>query len=221
MNQWVQLESFGKGPVKKGQVCEVYGIPVDWILDFPEFDPQSQYVTGDIVAGWQKYWLRFNVAASGKGFEETTRTLKGRTYWEQTFKFRLNWQSGRQNVKLQNMTNHRWVFLFREGGTGLYYLVGKPPVGAELTINYSNGQNTVTDIQIKFQSIHRAPLYTGVNRGSRRIADGVGNFLVDADGNYICTVGDPIMAPPVLETEGEFSNDDFSNEFFVPWGTFL
>jgi hypothetical protein len=192
----------------------VYAVPVEWVAVFPKFDPLTQYLQGDIVLGYEKYWIRINVSASGKSFSEATRKLNGLTAWEQKISLRLNWQSGPQDVRLQNMTNHRWIFLIREAGTAIYYVVGKPPTGAEVNFEYQSETGTVTNIDVSFQSIHRAPLYTGVNRALCRIVDVDGNFLVDSEGNYLATYCD--MVAPADPSAGEFANSDFaSSDFYV------
>ena len=212
MNQWVSFTSLTKGPATTGQICQIYGVPVEWISIFPKFDPETQYLDGNIVLDYQKTWFKFNPGASGKFFDESTKALKGRTFWEQKISFNLFWQSGPQDVKLQNMINHRWVFLFKEAGTGIYYVVGKPPVGATVSIGYTNKQGTVTEISANFQSIHRAPLYTGVNQSMYRYIDEDGNFIVDEDGNYLGEPGPITLAPD--GTLGEFSGTDFTNDDF-------
>ena len=161
MNQWVQFENFVKGPVTSGQICKIYGIPVEWLTSFPSFDPESQYLQGSFALLEGKSWIRFIVAASSKSLDEEVKLLKGRPYWEQSLSFRLNWQSGEQSMKLNNMANHRWVFAIQEGGTGLTYILGKPPVGAEVQVTYSNKQGTITDIKASFKAIHRLPIYVG------------------------------------------------------------
>lgn len=213
MNQWVQHESFIKGPVKPGRICQIWGVPVDWLIHFPEFSSETQYLDGDMVVGWEKYWLKFAVAPTGKGFKEELKYLKGRPYWELTLNFRTYWQSGQHDIKINNMANHRWIFMFKEGDTGMYYVIGKPPVGAEISVVYSNDQGTVTDFKATFKSLHRAPLYTGVNRAAVRIVDAEGNFIVDAEGNYLCTIGD--MVTPT-DPVGDFSGEDFTgSDFYV------
>jgi hypothetical protein len=211
MNQWVQHSSFVKGPVTTGNICQVWGVPVDWLVQFPGFSPTTQYLDGDMVVGWEKYWLKLAVASSAKGFEEEVKYIKGRKYWDQTLMFRTYWQSGQHDIKIDNMTNHRWIFMFKEAGTGMYYVIGKPPVGADLSVTYSNKQGTVTDFKATFKSIHRAPLYTGVHRAAVRIVDAEGNFIVDAEGNYLCTIGDMVTPPDGV---GDFSSADFTNEDF-------
>lgn len=213
MNQWVPFQSFVKGPVKAGGLCEIYGVPVDWIVRFPGFNPATQYLDGDIVLGYQKYWLRFQVAPTDKGFSEELKYLKGRPFWEQRLQFRLNWQSGSQHIKLNNMANHRWVFLVKEAGTGIFYVIGKPDVGADISASYNNQQGTITQISASFKAIHRAPLYNGVNRAVCRIVDVQGNFIRDADGNYLAVICD--MVTPPDPGGAEFSNE-YSNEFFIP-----
>ena len=213
MNQWVQFDSFPKGPVTTGHICAVYGVPVDWIVRFPEFNPATQYLDGDIILAYQKTWLRFVPASTRRVFKEGSKTLKGRPYWEQSLTFKINWQSGQTHVKASNMVNHRWVFMVKEAGTGQYYVIGKPPVGADLTIAYTNEQGTVTEFSSSFQALHRAPLYTGVNRSVIRLVDGSGNFIVDGEGNYICSIG-PAVALPSTPTGGDFADDDFTNSTF-------
>lgn len=213
MNQWVQFDSFPKGPVTTGHICAVYGVPVDWIVRFPEFNPATQYLDGDIILAYQKTWLRFVPASTRRVFKEGSKTLKGRPYWEQSLSFKINWQSGQTHVKASNMVNHRWVFMVKEAGTGQYYVIGKPPVGADLTIAYTNEQGTVTEFSSSFQALHRAPLYTGVNRSVIRLVDGSGNFIVDGEGNYICSIG-PAVALPSTPTGGDFADDDFTNSTF-------
>jgi hypothetical protein len=218
MNQWVQFDSFPKGPVTTGQICAVYGVPVDWIVQFPEFNPQTQYLQGDIILGYQKTWLRFMPAATRKVFREASKTLKGRPYWDQSLGFKINWQSGLTHIKASNMVNHRWVFMVKEAGTGQYYVIGKPPVGAEIAISYSNEQGTVTEFSASFQALHRAPLYTGVNRSVIRLVDAQGNFIIDAEGNYVCSIG-PAVGLPDTPTVGDFTTGDFdftNNDFIVP-----
>jgi hypothetical protein len=213
MNQWVGLQSMVKGPVKSGNICQIWGVPVDWLVKYPEFNPTTQYLNGDMVVGWQKYWLKFAASASGKGFKEELKYLKGSAYWEQTLQFRTCWQSGQTDITINNMAHHRWIFMFKEAGTGIYYVIGKPWVGAELAVTYSNSQGTITEFKASFKSIHRAPLYTGVNRAAVRIVDAGGNFIIDAEGNYLCTIGE-MVAP--TDPAGDFSGSDFTNsDFYV------
>lgn len=215
MNQWVQHDSFPRGPVTSGQICAVYGVPVEWIVDFPGFNPTTQYLEGDIILAYQKTWLRFVVSPSRKNLKDSSKIFKGRPLWEQNLQFRIHWTSGQTHVKTSNMANSRWVFMVKEAGTGQYYVIGKPPVGAELTVAYTNEQGTVTDFSASFQAIHRTPLYTGVNRSVIRLVDGDGNFLIDSDGNYICSIG-PAVTLPEIPTGGDFASADFtSNDFLV------
>jgi hypothetical protein len=211
MNQWVSLESLQKGPVKSGNICQIWGIPVDHLVKYPEFSPTTQYLDGDIIVGWQKYWLKFAASASGKGFKEELKYLKGSPYWEQSLTFRAYWQSGQTDVMINNMAHHRWIFMFKEAGTGMYYVIGKTPVGSDLAVTYTNGQGTITEFKATFKSLHRAPLYTGVNRAAVRIVDADGNFIIDAEGNYLCTIGDMITPP---SGAGDFSGADFTNDDF-------
>ena len=212
MNAWVQLSKLVKGPVTAGGVCKMWAIPVDWIFLFPKFNPTTQYLDGDIVTAWKKYWFAIDLPASGKGFEEASKESNGRSYWEQTFSFRIYWQSGQTDVKIANMLHHRWIFLFKEAGTGMYYVVGMPPVGAQLQVVYKNAQGTITEFKGIAQSTHRAPLYTGVNRSAKRLVDTSGNPVVDDNGDYLYTIGEMI----VPSVEGDFSREDFTeNEFYV------
>jgi len=214
MNQWVQFDSFPKGPVTTGQICAVYGVPVDWIVQFPEFNPQTQYLQGDIILGYQKTWLRFVPAATRKVFREASKTLKGRPYWDQSLGFKINWQSGLTHIKASNMVNHRWVFMVKEAGTGQYYVIGKPPVGAEIAISYTNEQGTVTEFSASFQALHRAPLYTGVNRSAIRVTDAAGNFITDGEGNYVGSIGAP-GSWPAIPAGTDFSSIDFTGNNFI------
>lgn len=214
MNQWVNFTSFAKGKPTSGNICQVYGVPVEWIAIFPKFDPETQYLDGNIVLDYQKTWFKFSPGASGKVFEETTKQLKGRAYWEQKISFPLFWQSGPQHVKLNNMANHRWVFLFKES-TGIYYVVGKPGVGAVVNIDYTNQQGTVTKISASAQSLHRAPLYTGVNQSMYRFVDEDGNFIYDEETEMYLGAPGPIAEAPE-GTIGEFAGYDFTDdEFYV------
>jgi len=213
MNQWLAHNNFLQGPATSGNICAIYAVPVEWIHVFPDFDPATQYLKGDIVLKYEKYWIKFSVPGANKSFDEITKTLNGRTYWDQKLSFTLYSQSGNQDVRLGNMANHRWVFLFREGGTGIYYVVGKPAAGAELTIGYSNKSGTATDLTVQFRSIHRAPLYTGVNRALCRLIDDEGNFVVDGDGNYVTLLCD--MVVPDNPAGGDFAGADFNTDFYV------
>jgi hypothetical protein len=104
--------------------------------------------------------------------------------------------------------------MVKEAGTGQYYVIGKPPVGAEIAISYTNEQGTVTEFSASFQALHRAPLYTGVNRSVIRLIDADGNFIVDAEGNYVCSIG-PAVALPSTPTGGDFASADFTSDDFV------
>ena len=106
------------------------------------------------------------------------------------------------------MAHHRWVFLVKEAGTNLLYVIGKPPVGAELSVAYSDKQGTVTDFTAKFQSIHRAPIYPGEKKAAIRVLDSSGNFLIDINGDYVVSVGD--MVTPAIST-GDFGNFNNTN----------
>lgn len=212
MNAWVQLSKLVKGPVTAGGICKAWAIPVDWIYKFPSYDPATQYLNGDIVTAPKKYWIEVELPASGKGFEESSKYINGRHFWEQTFNFRIYWQSGQTHVKVANMLHHRWVFMFKEAGTGMYYIVGLPKVGAQLDVTYKNAQGTITDFKGVAQSTNRAPLYTGVNRSSIRIVDAIGDPIFDDDGNPIFVIGD-MVSPIVI---GDFDKADFTNnEFYV------
>ena len=211
MNEWLALPSLPKGPVTAGTPCALYGVPVEWVSSFPSFSPTTQKLFGNISLKEGKEWLVFTIAASGKEFQESSKTLNGLPYWEQQIQGNLYWQGSLQHVSISNMLNHRWIFIVKEGGTGLRYVVGSPKVGATVSANYTNKQGTVTGVTIAFRSPHRAPLYYG------RINETMG-FLIMGDGGYLVDAGGGRLAlfSTVAETPaGDFSAADFTSDFVI------
>jgi hypothetical protein len=46
------------------------------------------------------------------------------------------------------------------------------------------------------------------------LIDADGNFIVDAEGNYVCSIG-PAVALPSTPTGGDFASADFTSDDFV------
>ena len=166
MNEWISQQSVPRSSVTSGQICQVLGVPVEWIMSFPSVDPLTQRMTTDITLLGGKSWIPFLVASTGKSVDEESKSLNGSNYWEHKLSGNFYWQNADQHIQFNNMVLHRWVFLVKEGGTGLIYIIGKPSAGATVSINYSNKSGTVTSLTASHRALHRMIIYGGVTEGA-------------------------------------------------------
>ena len=161
MNEWKELTSIPRSAITSGGLCQVWGVPVEWVETFPSVNALTQIISSDIQLLAGKSWISFLWAHPSRAFSEEGKIFNGTPLWEQKLSGKLYSNTTDASLQHNNMLFHRWVFLVKEAGTGNIYVVGKPPVGAALSIQYNSNQGTITEVTAAFRSIHRAPIYTG------------------------------------------------------------
>lgn len=161
MNEWVSLQSIPKSAVTSGGLCQVWGVPVEWIESIPRESPLTQMIEDTITLVGSRAWIPFLWSHPTRVFTEEGKIQNGQPYWEQKLTGSVYWNPTGQHIQAGNMLFHRWVFLVKEAGTGNYYLIGKPSSGAKLTVAYTSKTGTKTEITATVTDKHRACLYLG------------------------------------------------------------
>ncbi len=173
MNEWISLQSIPRSTVTSGGICQVWGVPVEWIDEIPRENPLTQIISGTITLTGDHVWIPFIWAHPSKAFSEEGKIQNGLPYWETKLTGTAYWNPADHHIQANNILFHRWVFLVKEAGTGNYYLIGKPGTGAKITVSYNSRPGTKTETTAVFQAKHRAPLYTGSIIGEAFPGDGI------------------------------------------------
>lgn len=159
--EWLSLYSLPRGVVKPGSACLVAAVPEEWVETFPEVDPVTQTMPDNIVLKADRLWLPLLLVSKKRVFKQELQRSKSGVSWSQSISGRTAGQSVYIYLALENYAYHRWVLLFKEAGTGLVYIVGKPGSGALLEHQYSNEAGTISQVSFLRNAIAIAPIYNG------------------------------------------------------------
>jgi hypothetical protein len=162
MNEWLALAVSEKVKPGPSGLCDLLAIPVEQVELIPAINPQSQVLDGNIQVKPGAVWLSITLTSRKKFFEEDSETSKAGTWYKQKITGILFGQSATNHLQLNNWVYHRWLVLATERSTGLTYVIGKTPNGAELSIKYTNNASQQYEIEFNTQAKHRAWLYNNV-----------------------------------------------------------
>jgi hypothetical protein len=157
----MKVESLIRAKVSAGSACLLAAVPEEWVSTIPAADPASGTITADIILKPGYKWLRAILVSRTRFFKEDTMRTDAGKCWAQSISGKSCGQSPTLHHLLSMWTDHRWVLLYKEVGTGATYLIGKPGSGAIANVQYSNEGATVSTVTFTRTAINRAYHYGG------------------------------------------------------------
>lgn len=175
MEYWQNPINLPKGKVHAGSACMLLAVPEEWIATIPAIDPATQKIDGTITLIADKNWLTLSLVSQRRIFKEDSQRTEAGLTWSQSISGKTAGHSEYLHLLLGIYPQHRWVLLYKEAGSEISYLIGKPGSGAILDVAYTNDGATVSTISFSRRSSSRALLYQGdalTSSGIISLADG-------------------------------------------------
>jgi len=188
-----------KGEVKAGTACLLAAVPMEWVVSVPPIDPLTQMLSGDIILQPGRQWLRMLLVSRRRPLREDLQTGPGGNSWQINISGRTVGQSVAIHEYIRNYTDHRWLILYQEAGTGITYLVGSTRSGARLQAAYNNETATVSAISFAHTSVTRSLIYRGSFTLDNNITIDsgatIGTYLYTANGSETGTPATTFTIP--------------------------